>query len=64
MYSRDDHLAPSSAVEAHAAEAKMKKIDVQLEGSGHIGHMRKDGERYWHVVQKVWETVSGVASRI
>lgn len=61
IYSKEDTLVQSSSVEAHAADAKEKGFDVQLEhfgGSGHIAHTRVDGDRYWRIVRDTWEDVS------
>ncbi|KAI1211574.1 uncharacterized protein F4807DRAFT_473019 [Annulohypoxylon truncatum] len=58
IYSDADRICPSSAVEAHAAEAMMKGFDVRLErfqGSGHVADMRTDTDRYWMVIRKTWD---------
>ena len=56
IFSEADKLCPSSAVEAHAADAKTQGFDVQLErfegSEGHIAHMRTDADRYWRIVQE------------
>ena len=45
-------------VEEHAEEARKAGLDVRMErfeGSPHVAHARTGPERYWGVVQKVWE---------
>ncbi|KAK5078220.1 hypothetical protein LTR64_003373 [Lithohypha guttulata] len=67
IYSDTDELVPWTHVEAHAQEAKevlrsnrgeeAAKL-VQLEkfvGSKHVAHAVMDGERYWNIVQQLWE---------
>lgn len=64
IYSDGDPLIHPSHIERHAVDAK--KIgypSVRLENFGnstHVGHLRKDPERYWRVVSEVWdESVDG-----
>jgi Eukaryotic protein of unknown function (DUF829) len=60
VYSEGDRVVGWRDVESHASEAKGRTggEDMGLElwhGSGHVGHMFRDGDRYWEIVRKVWE---------
>ncbi|GAA6007562.1 hypothetical protein JCM10207_006387 [Rhodosporidiobolus poonsookiae] len=58
LYSDADKLVPSSDVEAHAAAAEKQGIVVRrekFEGTPHVAHARKEGERYWGAVRRLWE---------
>lgn len=59
VYSRSDAIIMAGDVEEHADEAeKVKGLKVQraaFEGSAHVGHMRKEPERYWELVAVAWE---------
>jgi hypothetical protein len=45
-------------VEEHAREAAGEggfTVElVRFEGSAHVGHMRRDPERYWRTIEGVW----------
>lgn len=62
MYGDADRMVNWRDVEAHAAEARGRGgemgQEVRMErfgGSGHVGHVRKDGERYWGIVGEMWK---------
>ncbi|UNI18176.1 hypothetical protein JDV02_004460 [Purpureocillium takamizusanense] len=58
LYSREDDLIAWEDVEAHAAEARERgwEPDVELfEGSGHVGHMRRHPRQYWGAIRASWE---------
>ncbi|BGP15464.1 hypothetical protein JCM10213_000180 [Rhodosporidiobolus nylandii] len=58
LYSHADALVPGTDVEAHAAQAKAKGAQVRMErfdGTAHVAHARKEGERYWAAVERSWE---------
>jgi len=58
IYSSSDKITPYAAVEAHVNEAKLVGLNVitdKFEGSSHVGHMRKDPERYWEAVKHLWD---------
>ncbi|KAF8193449.1 hypothetical protein BJ912DRAFT_901834 [Pholiota molesta] len=58
LYSDADDMIPAEEVEAHAAEAKGRGLEVRMEkfeGSPHVAHARTYPERYWGAVRKVWE---------
>jgi hypothetical protein len=58
LYSDADDMIPAEEVEAHAAEAKVRGLEVRMEkfeGSPHVAHARTYPERYWGAVRKIWE---------
>lgn len=58
MYSPSDEIIQSWAVEEHAAEARARGYQVELqrfEGSPHVGHMRAHPERYWGAIKEAWD---------
>ncbi|KXX82001.1 Transmembrane protein 53 [Madurella mycetomatis] len=58
VYSEGDRLVEWRGVEKHAEEARAKGFAVRtekFEGSEHVAHARKHGERYWRVVRETWE---------
>ncbi|KAK8220846.1 hypothetical protein HDK77DRAFT_441150 [Phyllosticta capitalensis] len=58
VYSDGDTIIPASDVEEHAEEAKKLGMVVRKENFGqspHVGHMRKDPDRYWTIVCRAWE---------
>lgn len=63
IYSDADPLIAERDVEGHAKEAMERGYGgVELEkfqGSTHVGHMRKDPERYWSVVEGFWRRSGG-----
>jgi len=57
IYSDEDQLVASGAVEEHGAEAKRKGFEVRMEkfvGSGHVAHTKTEVERYWRIVDDTW----------
>lgn len=53
IYSKEDEMVGWRAVEQHADEAERRGSAVRREksdGSGHVAHARKDGNRYWKIV--------------
>ncbi|CAG8971118.1 hypothetical protein HYALB_00008595 [Hymenoscyphus albidus] len=57
IYSDTDLVVGCQSVEAHAADARAKGIDVSLvpwKGSRHIQHMLQEESRYWDVVTNFW----------
>jgi hypothetical protein len=68
IYGKEDKIVRSEDVERHAKEAEGKDIgEVRLhlwENSGHVGHMAKDGEKYWDIVRKLWVDEPTIKSRL
>lgn len=64
IYSQADKLIPAADVELHAKEAMqiIRQDRVQLEDFGssrHVAHVMLDEDRYWGIVERLWEgTVS------
>ncbi|KAI1378021.1 hypothetical protein F4677DRAFT_414233 [Hypoxylon crocopeplum] len=57
IYGDIDNICSPSAIEAHAADAKSKGFNVQIEcfkSSGHVAHMIADPDRYWEIVKGIW----------
>lgn len=57
MYSKEDALVAWQDVYEHATEATQKGVPVQgvmFDGSGHVGHARREPERYWEAVTETW----------
>ncbi|KAI1791260.1 hypothetical protein LXA43DRAFT_889372 [Ganoderma leucocontextum] len=57
LYSAGDVIVPSSAVEEHAAKARMAGFPVQMVNFGqsaHVSHARDYPEKYWDAVQRFW----------
>lgn len=57
VYSASDKIVRFDLVEAHIEEAKERGLDVtveRFETSAHVSHARKDPERYWAAVERVW----------
>ncbi|KAG8976734.1 hypothetical protein FRC05_003084 [Tulasnella sp. 425] len=58
VYSKEDELVQWNAVEAHAALAKKRGVDVTLElyeSTPHVNHLKADPERYWTIVSDAWQ---------
>lgn len=58
VYSKEDPITLWEAVEEHAEDAREKGYAVECElskGSGHVEHMRRHPERYWHLIKRSWE---------
>ena len=61
IYSSSDKITLHPAIEAHIAQAKQAGLNVmaeKFEGSSHVGHMRKDPERYWEAVKRLWRAAT------
>jgi hypothetical protein len=61
IYSRIDKIAEPLKIKAHLEEAQRRGFDVKAEvydTTGHVGHARKDPERYWAAVRAVWGKAS------
>ncbi|KAF1820771.1 uncharacterized protein K489DRAFT_411984 [Dissoconium aciculare CBS 342.82] len=58
VYSREDEMIGWRDVEEHAGEAAGEggfTVElVRFEGSAHVGHLRRDPERYWRTIEGVW----------
>ena len=59
VYSKEDPIVPSTAVEEHIAEVK-QKLGTQVTGelfpnSPHVAHARTDPDRYWAIVKNAWQ---------
>ncbi|KAI9818207.1 MAG: hypothetical protein M1827_000832 [Pycnora praestabilis] len=62
IYSKEDKLVRWRDVQEHADEAERRGWRVKREvfrGSGHVGHARVEGQRYWGVVGALWEEEKG-----
>jgi pimeloyl-ACP methyl ester carboxylesterase len=58
IYSDNDEMVSDEDVEWHAKLAKEAGYVTYLEkfvGSKHVAHMLQDKERYWRVIQELWE---------
>ncbi|KAI1782124.1 hypothetical protein LXA43DRAFT_533144 [Ganoderma leucocontextum] len=63
LYSAGDVIVPSSAVEEHAAKARMAGFPVQMVNFGqsaHVSHARDYPEKYWDAVQRFWSEAMGL----
>lgn len=64
IYSKGDALINFRDVESHADTARrIGGLDVKLEefhNSPHVMHLKSDEERYWRVIQDVWNPYSSV----
>ena len=61
FYSTGDKIVPASAVEEHAAQARMAGIPVQMVNYGksdHVSHARDYPDRYWEAVRLFWMEAS------
>lgn len=61
LYSKEDEIILWNDIEAHAAEAREKGFDVQLEmfeGTPHVGHMKMHTEQYWGAIEKRWKELN------
>ncbi|TCD67588.1 hypothetical protein EIP91_012218 [Steccherinum ochraceum] len=58
IYSEEDLIVPSTAIEEHIAETKQKHgFPVTAEvfpRSPHVAHARTDPDRYWSIVRNTW----------
>jgi hypothetical protein len=57
LYSENDELIATDAVEEHAGKAVAKGWDVKLEKfaeSKHVSHARMYPERYWGAIKALW----------
>lgn len=58
LYGDMDQSVGWGDVEIHAREAALRGSKMRMEkfeGSGHVSHVRADGERYWRVVKETWQ---------
>ncbi|KAI0805329.1 hypothetical protein GGR55DRAFT_289850 [Xylaria sp. FL0064] len=58
VYGPADRITPVAEVRRHADEAEARGFRVRrevFERTGHVAHARGDAERYWRVVQQIWE---------
>ncbi|KAJ7300725.1 hypothetical protein DFH08DRAFT_907998 [Mycena albidolilacea] len=61
VYSKVDKIADPAKIKAHIEEAERKGFDVRVEiyeTTSHVGHARKDPERYWGAVRALWKDVA------
>jgi hypothetical protein len=61
VYSKVDKIADPAKIKAHIEEAGRKGFDVRVEiyeTTSHVGHARKDPERYWGAVRALWKDVA------
>ena len=59
IYSLVDQIINWKSVEDHAEVAKEKGYTTRLElfeGSSHVGHAKKDPQRYWTIVEELWQS--------
>ncbi|KAH8197466.1 hypothetical protein TruAng_008361 [Truncatella angustata] len=57
LYGTHDEIIQWQALEEHAAQAKQRGYQTDLErfeGTGHVGHMRGEPERYWRAIREAW----------
>jgi len=64
IYSKEDELIDWRDVERHGEEAVERlgggggRVRMErFEGSQHVAHLRKDGERYGRVIRELWDGV-------
>lgn len=58
IYSEADDICLAKDIIPHVEEAARRGMPIRNEvwvGSGHVGHMKLDPERYWKVVKETWE---------
>lgn len=64
LYSKEDDIIYWEDVEKHAAQARQRGYQVDMdmfEGTPHVGHMRQHPEQYWGAIRKTWtEAVAGL----
>ena len=56
-----DTIIPYKAVENQAEEARKRGALVDLnpfEQGDHLKHLKLDPQRYWHIVQRTWQTTA------
>ena len=57
VFSKGDKIVKWEDVVEHADEAESMGWSVEkevFEGSGHVGHLVADSDRYWRIVRKLW----------
>ena len=62
VYSIRDEIVLEEEVQRHIALARQRGLDVEVEryaDSVHVGHAKKDPERYWGFVRRLWERSQG-----
>ncbi|KAL4791427.1 hypothetical protein BDV19DRAFT_401186 [Aspergillus venezuelensis] len=58
LYGMSDRIISYKDIEGHVGRARSQGIKadaVVFEGSGHVEHMRRFGERYWGAIEDSWE---------
>ncbi|KAF2824215.1 DUF829-domain-containing protein [Ophiobolus disseminans] len=61
LYSKEDALIAWQDVNEHAEESMQMGMSVNkvlFGGSGHVGHARKEPERYWSAVMATWRSTA------
>jgi len=59
LFSQEDKIVNFKDITAHAELAKEQEFNVTIEefsGSDHVAHAKIEPDRYWSVVQRMWET--------
>ncbi|KAL7764082.1 hypothetical protein ACKLNR_005227 [Fusarium oxysporum f. sp. zingiberi] len=61
LYGKGDFLIPWQHIEGYMAVSQEAGYlsEGQLFESGHVGHMKKDPEKYWGTIQESWERAVG-----
>lgn len=57
VYSTMDHIVTASEVERHIKRARELQLEVIVEkytDSVHVGHAKKDPQRYWGLIERTW----------
>jgi len=57
VFSKEDKIVKWQDVVEHADEAESMGWSEEevFEGSGHVGHLVQDSDRYWTIVRKLWK---------
>ncbi|KAF4449000.1 Transmembrane protein 53-B [Fusarium austroafricanum] len=57
IYGKDDIIIPWEHVEGFIAESRKNgyPTEGELFESGHVGHMRKNPDKYWKTIQGTWD---------
>ncbi|KAK0638464.1 hypothetical protein B0T16DRAFT_421229 [Cercophora newfieldiana] len=59
LYSKADDIIHWQDIEAHAAVARQRGYEVEMElfeGTPHVGHMRQWPEQYWASIKNAWDS--------
>ncbi|KAM0543810.1 hypothetical protein ACHAPJ_012117 [Fusarium lateritium] len=57
LYGKDDIMIPWQQIEQNIADFRKNGFQsdaVQFQGSGHVGHMRENPEKYWGSIEEAW----------